>query len=115
MAPAIRHLAERLAAVDAVTKILVVISDGRPFDIDYGQQYGDEAILDYTVADTAKALDEARAEGIHPYLVTVDPEGEDYLSRACDPRSYHVIGETAELPQALADLYVSVRHEATAG
>lgn len=115
MAPAIRHLAERLASVDAVTKILVVISDGRPFDIDYGQQYGDEAILDYTVADTAKALEEARAGGVHPYLVTVDPEGEDYLSRACDPRTYHVIGETSELPQALADLYLAVRQEATTG
>lgn len=109
MGPAIRHLAARLAAVEAATKILVVISDGRPFDIDYGQQYGDEAILDYTVADTAKALDEARSAGLHPYLVTVDPEGEDYLSRACDPRSYHVIGQAGDLPQALAELYAAVR------
>lgn len=109
MGPAIRHLARRLESVEAATKILVVISDGRPFDIDYGQQYGEEAILDYAVADTAKALEDARQGGVHPYLVTVDPDGDDYLSRACDPRSYHVIAEASELPEALAELYASVR------
>jgi hypothetical protein len=100
MGPAIRHLARRLQAVDAATKLLIVISDGRPFDIDYGQQYGDEGILGYAVGDTAKALDEARASGLHPYLITVDPDGDDYLAGACDPRSYHVIAEAADLPSA---------------
>jgi nitric oxide reductase activation protein len=114
MGPAIRHLARRLQAVDAATKLLIVISDGRPFDIDYGQQYGDEGILGYAVGDTAKALDEARASGLHPYLITVDPDGDDYLAGACDPRSYHVIAEAADLPEALAELYVAVRQDATA-
>lgn len=118
MGAPIRHLARRLAAVDAATKILVIVSDGRPFDIDYGQQYrqqyGDEAILEYGIADTARALEDARDLGVHPYLVTVDPEGDDYLSRACDPSSYHVIAEAKDLPAALAELYVAVRRDATA-
>jgi hypothetical protein len=114
MGPAIRHLARRLQAVDAATKLLIVISDGRPFDIDYGQQYGDEGILGYAVGDTAKALDEARASGLHPYLITVDPDGDDYLAGACDPRGYHIIAEATDLPEALAELYVAVRQDATA-
>jgi hypothetical protein len=109
MAPAIRHLTRRLRDVEAATKIMFVISDGRPFDIDYGQQYGEEAMLGYAVDDTAKALDEARDAGVHPYLVTVDPDGADYLSSVCEPGSYHVIAETRELPEALAALYTSVR------
>ena len=113
MGPAIRHLARRLQAVDAATKLLIVISDGRPFDIDYGQQYGDERILGYAAGDTAKALDEARASGLHPYLITVDPDGDDYLAGACDPRGYHVIAEATDLPEALAELYVAVRQDAT--
>jgi nitric oxide reductase NorD protein len=113
MGPAIRHLSRRLQAVDAATKLLIVISDGRPFDIDYGQQYGDEGILAYAVGDTAKALDEARTSGVHPYLITVDPDGDDYLAGACDPRGYHVIAEAADLPEALAELYVAVRQDAT--
>jgi nitric oxide reductase activation protein len=113
MGPTIRHLARRLQAVDAATKLLIVISDGRPYDIDYGQQYGDERILAYAVADTAKALDEARTSGVHPYLITVDPDGDDYLAGACDPRGYHVIAEATDLPEALAELYVAVRQDAT--
>jgi len=109
MAPAIRHLTSRLRAVEAATKIMFVISDGRPFDIDYGQQYGEEAMLGYAVGDTARALSEARDEGVHPYLLTVDPDGADYLGAACEPDAYRVIADTRQLPEALAALYVSVR------
>ncbi|WGL52476.1 hypothetical protein P5P86_01295 [Nocardioides sp. BP30] len=109
MAPAIRHLTRRLRDVEAATKIMFVISDGRPYDIDYGQQYGEMAMLGYTIDDTARALGEAREAGVHPYLVTVDPDGADYLGTACEPGSYRVIAETADLPEALAALYTSVR------
>jgi len=109
MAPAIRHLTRRLRDVEAATKIMFVISDGRPFDIDYGQQYGEEAMLGYSIGDTAQALREARDLGVHPYLVTIDPDGADYLGAACDPGSYRVIADAQDLPEALAALYTSVR------
>jgi nitric oxide reductase NorD protein len=113
MGPAIRHLTARLAASEAATRVLLVVSDGRPYDLDYGQQYGDAAVLDYAVADTARALAEARDRGVRPYLVTVDPAGGDYLSEMCDPREYHVIADARDLPAALAQLYVVARGEAT--
>jgi nitric oxide reductase NorD protein len=113
MGPAIRHLTARLAAGEAATRVLLVVSDGRPYDLDYGQQYGDAAVLDYAVADTARALAEARDRGVRPYLVTVDPAGGDYLSEMCDPREYHVIADARDLPAALAQLYVVARGEAT--
>ena len=84
--------------------MLLVVSDGRPYDLDYGQQYGDAAVLDYAVADTARALAEARDRGVRPYLVTVDPAGGDYLSEMCDPREYHVIADARDLPAALGQL-----------
>ncbi len=112
MGPAIRHLAAHLARADAATKLLLIISDGRPYDIDYGQQYGESAVLDYAIADTAKALAECRAHGVRPYLITVDPAGGDYLSRMCDPREYHVIGDARDLPAALAELYTVARADA---
>ena len=112
MGPAIRHLTARLAAGEAATRVLLVVSDGRPYDLDYGQQYGDAAVLDYAVADTARALTEARDRGVRPYLVTVDPAGGDYLSEMCDPREYHVIADARDLPAALAQLYVVARGEA---
>lgn len=109
MAPAIRHLTARLVRSEAATKLLLLVSDGRPYDFDYGQQYGESVIMDYAVADTAKALDEARRRGVQPYLITVDPAGGDYLGEMCDPQEYHVIGDPRDLPQSLAQLYVVAR------
>jgi len=109
----IRHLTHRLQQIDAATKILVVVTDGRPFDVDYGQKYqkehGREAEFDYAVADTGRALAEARSRAVNPLLITVDPYGENYLATVCDPHEYHVIGDPKDLPEALADIYVAVR------
>ncbi len=109
MGPPIRHLTSILERSEASTKILLIISDGRPYDLDYGQQYGDDAVLTYAVADTAKAMDEARSRGVRPYLITVDPAGGDYLSDLCDPQEYHVITDANDLPAALAQLYLVAR------
>ncbi|QRP50459.1 nitric oxide reductase activation protein NorD [Amycolatopsis sp. FDAARGOS 1241] len=109
MGPAIRHLTRRLAAHDAPSKLLMLLSDGRPFDLDYGQQYGEDAVLDYALADTTRALTEARHAGVRPYLITVDPTGGDYLRTMCDPDEYHVITDPRDLPAALARLYVTAR------
>jgi hypothetical protein len=109
MAPAIRHLTRRLEHQPAASRLMLIVSDGRPFDLDYGQQYGDDTVLDYALADTAKALDEARSHGVLPYLITVDPDGGDYLAEICDPREYHVIDDARDLPAALAELYMVAR------
>jgi nitric oxide reductase activation protein len=98
-----------------MTKILLVVSDGRPYDVDYGQQYGEAAIVDYAIADTARAMDEARARGVRPYLITVDRAGGNYLGRMCDPREYHVISDARELPAALGELYTVARTESSRG
>ena len=109
MGPVIRHLTRTLVASPAPTKLLLVVSDGRPFDLDYGQQYGEEAVLDYAVQDTGRALAEARSRGVRPYLVTVDAAGADYLGQICRPHEYHVIADPRELPASLAQLYLSAR------
>jgi len=66
-------------------------------------------VLRYAVADTARAMAEARARGVRPYLITVDPAGADYLGALCDPREYHVIADACDLPAALASLYLVAR------
>lgn len=111
LAPAIRHLTRRLERHAAASRLMLIVSDGRPFDLDYGQQYGEDAVLDYALADTARALDEARRRGVRPYLITVDPDGGDYLREICDPREYHVIADARELPAALGELYLVARSD----
>ena len=112
MAPAIRHLTRRLESHAAASRIMLIISDGRPFDLDYGQQYGDDAVVSYALADTGRALDEARRRGVWPYLITVDPQGSDYLADICEPVEYHVIADPRDLPSAVGELYRVARHRA---
>jgi nitric oxide reductase activation protein len=102
MGPAVRHAAAKLAAQPSRTKLLLVISDGYPQDVDYGPTRGDN---EYGLQDTARALQEAVEVGVHPYCVTIDPAGHDYLRRMCPPGTYVVIDDVHALPRELANLY----------
>jgi nitric oxide reductase NorD protein len=102
MGPAIRHAAAKLAAQPTRTKLLIVISDGYPQDIDYGPNRGDK---EYGLQDTARALQDAAAMGIATFCVTIDPAGHDYLRRMCPDQSYLVIDDVPSLPRELAKLY----------
>jgi nitric oxide reductase NorD protein len=105
MGPAVRHASAKLAAQPSRTKLLIVISDGYPQDTDYGPVRGDN---EYGLEDTAHALREALDAGIHPYCVTIDPAGHDYLRRMCPDQSYVVIDDVPSLPRELAKLYRSL-------
>jgi nitric oxide reductase activation protein len=108
MGPALRHAVRKLRAHESKTKLLLLLSDGRPFDLDYGQQYGDGAEVAYAQNDTRQALLEAQQHGIRPFVLTVDPHGNDYLREMCDGIGYEVLNDVAELPLRLVTLYRSL-------
>ncbi len=98
MGVAIRHLSQLLNTIDAKTRILVTLSDGRPED--YGEYRGK-----YGIEDTRMALVEARRSGIHPFCITIDKEGLEYLPHMYGPASYVVLDDVAKLPLKVADIY----------
>ena len=51
------------------------------------------------------ALTEARREGITPFCLTVDKEGNDYMRTMMDDFGYEVLPEVAMLPLRLPQLY----------
>ena len=105
MGSAIRHTVRKLRGQESRTKLLVLISDGRPFDLDYGQQYGEGAEVEYAINDTRQALNEARQAGITPFVLTIDPQGNDYLRSMCDGIDYEVLDDINQLPARLLTLY----------
>ncbi|MEZ5341407.1 MAG: VWA domain-containing protein [Acidimicrobiales bacterium] len=105
MGPAIRHATAKLAKQAAKTKLLIVISDGYPQDIDYGPNRGDKL---YGLSDTASALREAADRDIATFAVTIDPAGHDYLRTMCPDNRYLVIDEVTSLPLELAKLYLNL-------
>jgi nitric oxide reductase NorD protein len=102
MGAAIRHTTSKLRQQQTRSKFLFLISDGRPQDRGYSQESAEKA---YAVEDTRMAFVEARREGIHPFCLTVDKEGNDYLRTMMDDFSYEVLADVSLLPQRLPQLY----------
>jgi hypothetical protein len=102
MGPAIRHVTSKLEKQDARTKLLFLISDGRPQDRGYSREGVEK---EYAVHDTKKALDEAKEKQITAFCLTVDKNGHDYLKTMCDDMGYEVLDDIYTLPQRLLYLY----------
>ncbi len=102
MGPAIRHAITKLNDYDAKVKILILVSDGRPQDEEYGRDGGEK---EYAVHDTRRALTEARRQQITPFLITVDSAGHDYLRHLCDDMGYELVADIESLPRRLPKLY----------
>jgi len=98
MGVTIRHLSRLLNAVEARTKLLVTLSDGKPDDYDtYRGAYG--------IEDTRQALIEAKRDGIHVFCITIDTEARDYLPHMYGAVNYTVIDEVRKLPLKVSDIY----------
>jgi nitric oxide reductase NorD protein len=84
---AIRHCGMVLSKLQTETKVLLVLTDGQLLDIDYGTSYVKEEPQSYALAGSDKALYELTEGGIEPYVRTVDPSTEEYIS---EPKSVKV-------------------------
>ncbi|MDA8269787.1 MAG: hypothetical protein M0Z39_00035 [Actinomycetota bacterium] len=101
---AVRHCGMLLSKLQSETKVLLVLTDGRPYDIDYGTGYGEEESLSYALEDSDKALSEIVSAGIEPYVITVDPSGEEYISKFRSVRPA-LLNDVKDLPERLLRLY----------
>ena len=95
---AIRHAATELERQDARTKLLIVLSDGRPYDHDYGDSR-------YAREDTKMALRQAKIGGIIPFCITIDRESEAELRDLYGEVGYTIIDDVMSLPERLPGIY----------
>ena len=102
MGTALRHATMLMRGLSAPSQHLVLLSDGFPQDLDYGD---DRQSHVYGIRDTATALRETQVAGIRPFCITVDLAGHDYLRQMCDPNTYVVIERVADLPRELPRIY----------
>lgn len=104
MGPAIRHAASILSKEQARTRLLFILSDGKPNDVDvYEGRYG--------VEDTRKAIKEAESAGITPFCLTVDTGAGDYLPRLFGRGNYAVVPGVDMLAKKLPELYAKIIHK----
>jgi nitric oxide reductase NorD protein len=98
MGAAVRHASRLLAEQPAGHRLLLLLTDGKPNDLDkYEGRYG--------VEDTRHALRQARELGLQPFCVTVDSRAGEYLPHLFGSGGYVVIHKPSQLPRELPLLY----------
>lgn len=103
MGAALRHATAALAGEQAHHRLLLLLTDGKPNDVDlYEGRYG--------IEDTRQAVAEARLQGLHPFCLTVDREAPAYLPRLFGPGAYAVLRRAHTLPQALIEVVRRLLH-----
>ena len=99
MGAAIRYASQLLEKEATSQKLLLIVTDGKPNDLDkYEGRYG--------IEDTRQAIIEAEKKGLQPFCVTIDEKAEDYLPYLFGSNSYVLIRNAEELPKKLPLLYI---------
>jgi nitric oxide reductase NorD protein len=101
MGAAIRHAGHYLRLQKSSRKLLLVITDGEPADIDVR----DPQYLRY---DTKKAVEEMARAGVNTFCMTLDPRADQYVSRIFGARNYMVVDHVERLPEKLPLLYTGL-------
>ncbi len=101
MGAAIRHATSVLKMQRSSKKLLLVITDGEPADVDVRDPQ-------YLRHDTRKAVEEAGRNGIMTYCMSLDPRADQYVRRIFGERNYLVVDKVERLPEKLPVLYTGL-------
>ncbi|MHB1100392.1 MAG: VWA domain-containing protein, partial [Burkholderiales bacterium] len=101
MGAAIRHAGWHLRQQRSAKKLLLVITDGEPADVDVR----DPQYLRY---DAKKAVEDVGRSGIITYCMSLDPRADQYVSRIFGTRNYMVVDQVERLPEKLPLLYAGL-------
>ena len=101
MGAAIRHAGAHLARIPAARKVLIVLTDGAPADIDVRDPL-------YLHQDARHAAEGLRRAGVVPFCLTLDPRADSYAQRIFGHRNVMVLDRVERLPERLPQLYASL-------
>ncbi len=100
MGAALRHAAHYLEHQKSDKKLLLVLTDGEPSDIDVS----DQRLL---IEDTHKAVQELDQKGIYTYCINLDSQADEYVADIFG-KQYSVIDRVERLPEKLPQLFMAL-------
>jgi len=100
MGAAMRNAGHYLEARQADKRLLLILTDGQPSDVDVQ----DERLL---IEDARQAVKELDRDGIFSYCISLDPKADDYVSTIFG-RQYTVIDNIERLPEKLPELFMAL-------
>lgn len=101
MGAALRHAGQHLLKQPEKRKLVLMLTDGEPADID-------ERDPQHLRHDTKKAVEELYGSGVLTYCLTLDPNADDYVKRIFGANNYTVIDNVDKLPEQLPMLFASL-------
>lgn len=101
MGAALRHAAHHLHKQPERRKLILLVTDGEPADID-------ERDPQHLRFDAKKAVEELYTTGVLTYCLTLDPHADDYVKRIFGQNNYTVIDHVDRLPEQLPLLFASL-------
>jgi len=100
MGAAIRHAGHYLSHRQSDKKILLLLTDGEPADIDVTDG-------DYLRHDAKRAVGELATQGVTVFCLSLDPNADDYVSDIFGSH-WQVLDRIERLPEQLPLLYLSL-------
>ena len=101
MGAAMRHAAHHLLRQPERRKLLLLVTDGEPADVD-------ERDPQHLRHDTRKAVEELYTRGILTYCLTLDPNADQYVKRIFGENHYTIVDRVQRLPEKLPTLFASL-------
>lgn len=101
MGAAVRHAGYHLHLQRSAKRLLIVITDGEPADVDVRDPQ-------YLRADTKKAVEEIAKLGVNTYCMSLDPRADNYVSRIFGQNNFMVVDHVQRLPEKLPLLYAGL-------
>ena len=101
MGAAIRHAGHYLEGQTAEKKLMLILTDGEPADIDVEDSK-------YLISDTKKAVDELSSRGMNSYCISLDRKADDYIQDIFGAGGYTIIDHVEKLPEKLPLLFASL-------
>ena len=101
MGAALRHAGHHLLKQQEKRKLILLVTDGEPADID-------ERDPQHLRHDTKKAVEELYSTGVLSYCLTLDPHADEYVKRIFGQNNYTIIDNVDRLPEQLPTLFASL-------
>jgi hypothetical protein len=101
MGAALRHAGWHLTQQNAQKRLVLLVTDGEPADID-------ERDPQYLRHDTKKAVEDLAMQGVYTYCLTLDPNADRYVARIFGENNYSIVDHVERLPERLPNVFAAI-------
>jgi hypothetical protein len=101
MGAALRHAGWHLSQQNAQKRLVLLVTDGEPADID-------ERDPQYLRHDAKKAVEDLAMQGVYTYCLTLDPNADRYVARIFGENGYSIVDNVERLPERLPSVFAAL-------